>query len=216
MTNYSNLPNNSDKSKLAGQVQPSPEKREKVITGRLAVAKPSMGDKIKGIFNPVDDLGGYLVNNVIKPGVNNWLHSTLSSVIDAIFGGGSAPTRYSSSNGYYIYKNQTTGSSFDYTRCSSQNKPRTENAVQASNGTKCYNAYVFDTKSDAEVTLSNMVDILETYGVVCINDYYELIGITGDPTGQNYGWVNLSQAVVKPTGIDGWRIELPKVVVLPK
>lgn len=210
-TDYSNMPNNSNKAKEEAK------KREPLVNSKDVVLSKNKAKSL--IFrNTVDDLGSYLLNNVLAPGIINWLHGTLSSIIDAVFANGNG--RPGTQNGNYIYKSSV--GNFDYSRCSSPitniksaSQQRNEPTVDASTSTKNYNSYVFKYKEQAESVLSALRDILEQYPYVTINDYFELIDVTGDQTGQNYGWTNLNAATVKPTGIDGWRIDFPRAIVLP-
>ena len=56
-----------------------------------------------------------------------------------------------------------------------------------------------------------MDEIIDMYGRVSVADLYDLVGITGNYTDNNYGWTNLASA--EPIRVrDGYVIKLPKAM----
>ena len=73
---------------------------------------------------------------------------------------------------------------------------------------------LFGTESDALSVLSSMKEIIVNYGYVSIADYYDLAGVSGNVyTNTKYGWLDLKDAKVI-NSMDGYKISLPKVLVL--
>ena len=74
-----------------------------------------------------------------------------------------------------------------------------------------YDDIIMDTRRDAEEVLDRMQDLIETYGIVSVGDLYDLVGITGSFTDNNYGWTNLRGANVQRVR-DGYLLKLPKAL----
>ena len=76
----------------------------------------------------------------------------------------------------------------------------------------------YDFREDAEIVLAKMMELLQIYHNVSIDDMYDLAGITSPVgyTGANYGWKEgmLNGARVRPYG-SKFVIELPAIVPIP-
>ena len=70
---------------------------------------------------------------------------------------------------------------------------------------------IFDNRGEAEIVLSRMDELIDTYGIVTIADLYDLAGVTGDYTTNNYGWTNIRSAEVVRVR-DGYIIKMPKAM----
>ena len=53
--------------------------------------------------------------------------------------------------------------------------------------------------------------IIDEYDVVSVADLYDLVGITGRYTDQDYGWTNIHNARAVRCRDGGLTLELPKV-----
>lgn len=72
-----------------------------------------------------------------------------------------------------------------------------------------YDELIFDTRADAEVVLSQLEElVLSKYGVASVADLYDLAGVTGTFTDNNYGWMDLRSARIDRCR-DGFTIVLP-------
>lgn len=78
----------------------------------------------------------------------------------------------------------------------------------------CYavEGIVFDTQTDAQKILEQLQEIIDNYGCVRIQDFYDLCGLSDKyPREGKWGWTNLSDAhIYKHRG--GWAIDMPKAV----
>ena len=54
-----------------------------------------------------------------------------------------------------------------------------------------------------------MADLCETYGQVTVADLYDLVGISGSFTDNNYGWTDMREASVRRVR-DGYILSLPR------
>ena len=55
-----------------------------------------------------------------------------------------------------------------------------------------------------------MDELIATYGVVRVADFYELVGVTGNYTDNKYGWTDIRNASVVRARDGGYIIKLPK------
>jgi hypothetical protein len=74
-----------------------------------------------------------------------------------------------------------------------------------------YDDIVLETRGEAEAVLSRMDELMETYQIVRVADLYDLVGITGEYTDNNYGWTNIRNASIERVR-DGYRIKMPRAL----
>lgn len=72
---------------------------------------------------------------------------------------------------------------------------------------------VIDSRSEAEDVLSHLVDLIETYDIATVADFYTVVGLNADWSDHKYGWDNLSKASVARVR-EGYIIDLPRPVPL--
>ena len=73
---------------------------------------------------------------------------------------------------------------------------------------KSFLVAILDTREEAEKVLSELVEHIDIYGYATISDYYELVDIEHNYTDHQYGWTELSEAVVVPRE-HGYVVKLP-------
>lgn len=72
---------------------------------------------------------------------------------------------------------------------------------------------LFETREDAETILSQMHEIIDSYGSVTFADLYDLVGLTACYTDAKYGWTDLTNAaVILVRG--GYTLHLPRAFTL--
>ena len=74
-----------------------------------------------------------------------------------------------------------------------------------------YDTITLDTRGEAEEVLARMDEIIDTYKMVRVADFYDLVGVTGNYTDNKYGWTNIRNAEVIRVR-DGYRIKLPRAL----
>ena len=78
-----------------------------------------------------------------------------------------------------------------------------------------YDSIVFDTRGEAEKVLAMMDEVISTYSVISIADYYEICGIDdANYTANKYGWRDIRTARVVRTTYNQYQIKLPKAIPL--
>lgn len=88
------------------------------------------------------------------------------------------------------------------------------NTVSNKKRTKIDTKIIFEHRNDALVALSNLKDIFDRYGAVCVGDLYDEAGIKCDYMHNRFGWKNHDDIhnakIVKVKG--GYMIDLPEPV----
>ena len=73
---------------------------------------------------------------------------------------------------------------------------------------KSFLVAILDTREEAERVLSELDEHIDIYGYATISDYYELVDIEHKYTDHQYGWTEISEAVVVPRE-HGYVVKLP-------
>lgn len=179
------------------ELQKNQDRRvEKVAQGKVRRKKKSKASRLKDIFisEDVEDVKSYIIMDVIVPTAKN----TIIDVVNMLLYGDT------------VKRKNSTGVSYNTIRSSSnRNNRRNTSRVNRYDFDDIY----FDTRGEVERILDRMDDLLDTYNAVTVADFYELAGVTVNPTDYNYGWVNLSRASIQRTR-EGYIINLPRVVAI--
>lgn len=174
------------------------KKQEKVVQGKVRRKKKSEVRKWKDTFisKDAEDVKSYIIMDVIVPTIKNTILDVVSM---CLFGD--------------TVKRSKNHNTVSYNRCypSASQSGRT-NRRNATSSRYDFDDIIFDSRGEAEDVLDHMGEIMDAYnGVVTVADFYDLAGVTGTWTDNNYGWTNLSQATVQRTR-DGFIINLPKAI----
>ena len=181
---------------------------KQVVSGKVKPVKKTAGKRFMESIGVEDGrtVGDYLVWDVIVPAMKDTISEVFKKGIDAFLYGGPQPGRGSDRRGrsgratynsYYDDRNRST-------RRYSYN-PRAVND---------FREFAFDDRRDAELVLSEMCEIIDTYGFCKVSDFYSLVGETErDFTDHGYGWDHLGSAAIV-RGRDGWIIDLPRPISL--
>lgn len=181
------------------------EKRvEKIVTGSVRPRKKTNAEKVAELLLPegVENLRSYILQDVLIP----YGKKALSEIIDMFLYGSTGrnkKTTNASKVSYRAYYDEVNGR-------------RDSTPSSRPKGGYSYDDVVFDNRGEAEEVLMKMEECIATYGMVCVSDFYDLVGITGNYTDQKYGWVDLRSATVVRlrTGDGGYMIKLPRAVPL--
>jgi len=203
---YENLPDNSYKSRNEKkELQASDGKRvEKVIKGKAKVKKNEMR-KLTDVFisEDVSNVKNYIVMDVIVPAVKKAIYDLVVGTLDmSLYGGRNGGGKRSTAD-KVSYR--------DYNSVSRRDE-RTYNTNRTASGYS-YDDIVVDTRGEAEAVLMRMDEIMEEYESVRVADLYDLVGVTGQYTDNNYGWTNIRNAEVVRVR-DGYKIKMPRAIPL--
>ena len=188
------LPGNSDHDKdhTAKQITSKP--------GRYLA--PSFKDRaMTALFG--DDLksvGSYLFWDIAIPAFKNMVYEMIVGGTErTLFSRGDAPSyqrptsRYTSYN--RVYQSKTYGTT-----------PGSQRTISATKGV--YQPVVLDSKSEADSVVTELANIVDTYGSASVGDLYGMVGISADYPVEDRGWNNLTSAQVTRVR-DGYLIDLP-------
>ena len=72
---------------------------------------------------------------------------------------------------------------------------------------------ILESRGEAEDVLERMDELIATYQLVSVADFYDLVGVSGNYTDNKYGWTDIRNASVIRVR-DGYMIKLPKALPL--
>lgn len=206
-----NYPGNSNQGKRDKEAALAKPKPKKVVQGKVIVKKPSFGRKFADVFfgEEVVDVKGYILQDVLVPSIKDMISDIISGGIDMLlFGehryrnGRSRPnSSYTSYGSYYNGGRQT------------QSKPRSGGGYT---GSRYYvKDIIFESRGEAENVLGEMLDIIKDYGMVSVNELYEIAEVRepGQFTDASWGWFDLGSSNVRRVR-EGYMLVLPKAVSL--
>lgn len=204
---YESLPDNSHKGRAEKkESQKQPERRvEKVIKGNAKVKKNEVR-KLTDVFisEDVSNVKSYILMDVIVPAVKKAIYDLVVGTLDmSLYGGRGGGGAKRSTADKVSYR--------DYNGVSRRDE-RTYNSNRTASGYS-YDDIVVDTRGEAETVLMRMDEIMEEYESVRVADLYDLVGVTGNYTDNNYGWTNIRNAEVVRVR-DGYKIKMPRAIPL--
>ena len=154
----------------------------------------------------VDSVGGYIVNDVLAPAIRDTIVNVVTGGIEMLIYG-ETRTRGGIRGG--LIGNSQRTSSYNYNGIySGPNKPAAVQ-IQRTRTPRDFDGICFETRGEAEDVLSRMIDILETYNIISVADFYQLSNVASTPQVQKLGWTSLKDASVDRTR-DGYVVALPK------
>lgn len=204
MVDEKNYPSNSN-SKKQGKDEGSHKKKvDKVVTGEAIQRKKPLGSRIKETFTGEDarSVGSYILFDVFVPAAKAMLADAASQGAERLLFGDSSPrTRSGSGRSNYTSYNRMHSSS-------SGPSSRREISYRA-RATHDFDEIVVASRGEAEEVLDRLGDLVDSYDVASVADFYDLVGITGNFTDDKWGWADLRSASVRRVR-DGYLISLPK------
>ena len=227
------LPRNSIPAAPKPTANAAPEKhipKQAVVQGAKVIKpKESFGHKLKTTFinDNLGDIKGYIVNQVIIPTVQGTLVSIALNSIRMLFKspGGMPYGNYMlnqpytsgwppmSSNPYGVMARPNTA--INYGGYARPYQAPAQNVMPAmAMATKPTDIQI-PTEDLAGRALTQLQDIIQSYGRLTMLDFYETLGVPGNGyTDANYGWTDLMGVQIKPHYAGGYCIDMPKAVAL--
>lgn len=190
---------NSHKSKEKRNEKIPEKKVEKIVSGSVKAKKKSGLQKITNIFVPedVDNVKSYIVEDIVVPAVKDIILDAVRAFLGV---NGKSGNRSS------------TASKVSYRKYYDDNRREYNSPTRTRTGYE-YDDIILDNRGEAEDVLSRMDELVATYGMVCVADLYDLVGINGNYTDNKYGWTDIRSATVVHVR-DGYMIKLPKALPL--
>lgn len=191
---------NSHKARERKNEPVAEKKVEKIISGSAKSKKKSGLQKITNVLVPedVDDVKSYIFEDIVVPAVKDIILDAVRAFL-GVNGNSRGKSSSASKISYRKYYD-------DRERRDSGSGNRTRSGYE-------YDDIILDNRGEAEDVLSRMDELIATYGVVSVADFYDLVGITGNYTDNKYGWSDIRNASVVRVR-DGYMIKLPKALPL--
>ena len=189
---------NSHRSKVEQKSVPTERKKvERVVKGKVKTKKKSEVSKFKDVFisEDVRNVKSYIFMDVLVPAIKKAFSDIVKDGVDMMLYGETKP-RKSGSASYVSYR--------DYS-----SRDRRDGRRNRSRSVYDIDDIVIDNRGEAEEVLERMDELIDTYGIVSVADYYDLVGETCAYTDNKYGWTTLRTAEVVRVG-DGYKISLPR------
>lgn len=195
---------NSHKYKEQQNASPTEEKKvTKVVNGPVKT-KRNDARKLADIFisEDVSNVKSYIFMDVLVPAIKKAIYDIVTNGIDMFLYGGSGKGRNNQPGSKVSYRN--------YYEQKNNGGYRASDNVRQSNAFD-YDDIVFNNRGEAEAALQQMKDIVARYGIVTVNDLYEMTPLSAPYTSQKYGWMDVSNVDIVRVR-DGYILKLPRAV----
>lgn len=195
-------PNSHKYKSDKGSTEALPKKKiEKVVKGNVKVKKKSGLRKLKDAFisDDASNVKSYVINDVLVPAFKKAVSDIITNGADMILYGETGRSSRRSAASTISYRQY-------YDDHRSYNRPYRERGRAS---VYSYNDIVIPTRGEAEDVLDSLYDLIDRYQVASVADFYELVGVTGEFTDNNYGWTDLTGTDFDRVS-DGYMIRLPK------
>lgn len=200
---------------------------EQVTTGKVIVKKAGPGKRFRAIFVGEGGFRGvatHVLWEVIIPGAKDLLYDSGQEYLGRSLG---IDTRGGArrGGGPINYNNiaSTLASRVNYNRPGFMTDPRdrqqqAQPAPKAGHpgrnitlGNVTIDDIICASRIEADDVISRMYNLIERYGRVTVADLFDLVGVTGEYTDENFGWVDLTGARPHRSG-QGYRLDLPRPI----
>lgn len=179
----------------------SERKVEKIVSTPVLTKKRSGFKKFKDslISEDANNIKTFILGDVLIPTIKKAISDIFTEGINIILYGDSGSRVRRSPAEKVSYRNYYDS----YNRYPSRMEPRRSYA------TLDYDEIILSTRVEAENVLYSLEDMLAQYGLVRVADLYDMVGVSGDPTNNAYGWTSLKNAKITRVR-EGYLIEMPK------
>lgn len=220
-----NFPSNSKMpQKPPNEERPGPEeppraeKRvESVVQGEVVRRKKPLGKRFAETFigGSAKAAGAYVFYDVLIPALRDTVSDMITQGVDRLIHGESTRSAsrrtsvYGRSSSPYVSYNRVSTSRREESR-----EPRDRLSHRA-RSTHDFDEILLDTRAEAEQVIDHLYDLLEKYGFATVQDFYDLVEVSGTYTDQNWGWTELRGA--QPRKVGGrYLVDLPRPELLKK
>ncbi len=211
------FPGNShqDKENLTPKKAAPAKKVEKIVTGTVSTRKKPLGRKIKEFIVGDDSKSvvQYVWQDILVPSARDMVFDAFTSGVERKMYGdvrsrgrrGRNPMQELFGNATYNAYNRYSASSSSLRPDPRAQQPNRRGRAQV----RDLQELVFDQRGDATEVLDAMIAIADQYNAVTISDLWDLLGRTGEPTDENYGWTDLVGTDIYKVP-EGYLLDLPR------
>ena len=188
------------------------QRAQKVVTGTVTTKKPSIAKRLRIILfgDNGKSVGSYLVEDVFIPAFRDTLDEMITGSKDLLLHGERRSRPRSGALGSRM--------TFQNTNYGGMSRPGGARPVVdpvQPKGQYYFEDIVLSSKGDAEVVLTQLIDILDEYGQVTIADLRDTVGMSGQYTDRNWGWISLANArTERLRGTQNYILDLPQPIYL--
>lgn len=180
------------------------EKKEKIVSGTVKTKENGIR-KLTDVFisEDVNNVKSYIVMDVLVPAIKNTILDIITDSAKMIFGGSDR------SRGSY------TSSKISYRSFYDRRDDRRSSDVPRVKSRYSYDDIIISSRGEAEEVLDRMNELIDTYNIVSVADFYDLVGVKSEYTDEKYGWTNLHRASIERVRDGngyGYLIRLPKAL----
>nr|DAQ18483.1 MAG TPA: hypothetical protein [Caudoviricetes sp.] len=190
------LESNSYKTKMENNALAEKPKAQKIVSGQAKLKKKGFFDFL--VSEDASSVKSYLLSDVLIPNIKRLIQELVTSGINQLLYG----------NDYKPSKSSTNASRVSYNNFSNQ----TANQPKRLKGNDIIEIEV-DTYTDSQNVIYQLQALVDQYNQATIADLYDLVGIDGDFTDNNYGWKDLTRVSVIPYGRK-FIIRMPRFIAL--
>ena len=168
--------------------------------------KQSLSSRIASfLFNEeIDNVWAYITHDILVPAIQDTLTSMISNGADMLFRGkrGGYGQGYSGSSNPYVRSSIAAQPSSGYSYRTTQNQP-----IRG----RSFKDYYFRNEAEARYVLDQLDILASEYGFASVDDYYQLIGVSGTHVDTKWGWVSMANARIRRDR-DGWVIDFEEAM----
>lgn len=190
------LESNSYKTKMENNALAEKPKAQKIVSGQAKLKKKGFFDFL--VSEDASSVKSYLLSDVLVPNIKRLIQELVTSGINQLLYG----------NDYKPSKSSTSTSRVSYNNFSNQ----TVNQPKRLKGNDIIEIEV-DTYTDSQNVIYQLQALVDQYNQATIADLYDLVGIDGDFTDNNYGWKDLTRVSVISYGRK-FIIRMPRFIAL--
>ena len=175
---------------------------DKIVSGSVKTKKKSEVRKITDVFisDDISKVKESVVFDILIPSFKKIISEVVTNGIDMILYGETGHTKKSGAAASKVsYRNYN-----DYSNERRSYRPATRS-------TYSYDEVILESRGDAEAVLMRLDETIDEYGFASVGDLYDIVGVTGSYTDNDYGWTDIRNARIDRVR-DGYVIRMPKVL----
>lgn len=197
------------KKKEVEKKEDKPKEFEKVIAGEVVLRKKPLGERIKDTFlgGDAQSVARYIAGEVLLPALRNLLVDATTKGVERMVYGETHPRRrqdYGPRVSYNspVRRDYRSEPRYPYSSTNLPDQPSYSN--RRSEGMDI----VLQSREEAELVLERMNDIIESYDIVSVADFKQIVGLPTNYVDNKWIWVTTRDTEVRQVR-DGFLLSLP-------
>ena len=203
------FPSNSHNPTGKSQPTAKAEKKvEKVVSGGVTQKKKPIGVRVKSIFTGGEFRGAtqYVFMDVLVPAVKNMVVDAVDVGIKRMVYGdnhrAAQPRRHEPGRSRMTYNSPVNRGS--------QARLPDQPPYPPSRSSRTSTDIILQTREEAELVLSTLVDIIDKYEVASVADFHTIVGLPSTYVDNNWGWSGLQYVDIRQVR-EGFLLDMPSV-----